>query len=257
MSKTKTRNFAVILYPDSLPEEWKAKLTSLGIPMAISPLHDKDKSERKSPEAVRKEADRRAANQCKAIENPFDRQVKYEEAREYWKGVVEHEQANLPEFKKPHYHVLYVNPNPVTSDSVRNKLKRALGEQAVSHVEIVDNVEHYYRYLTHESADAIEKKKHRYDAKDIVLLNNFDIDRYVTMDKAQKKEMFAHLLDFVDEQNIMNLKQLKFFIREHGGDIGIKNTQELIEICNENHGMLRMMFDANWQESNLHGKQVN
>ena len=39
-----------------------------------------------------------------------------------------------------------------------------------------------YLYLTHESKDAIEKKKHKYDKADIKHINNFDIDRYVTLD---------------------------------------------------------------------------
>ena len=41
--------------------------------------------------------------------------------------------------------------------------------------------------ILHESVDAIAKKKHIYDKKDIVLINNFDIDRYDSLDTADKK----------------------------------------------------------------------
>ena len=48
------------------------------------------------------------------------------------------------------------------------------------------NVENAYLYLTHESKDAKAKNKHVYDKQEIKLLNNFDIDRYVSLDSAEK-----------------------------------------------------------------------
>lgn len=38
----KERNWTFIIYPDSLPENWKEYLTETGLKIAISPLHDKD-----------------------------------------------------------------------------------------------------------------------------------------------------------------------------------------------------------------------
>lgn len=38
----KKRNWAFVLYLDSTPEDWKDILRLKGLPMAISPLHDKD-----------------------------------------------------------------------------------------------------------------------------------------------------------------------------------------------------------------------
>ena len=61
--------------------------------------------------------------------------------------------------QKAHYHVLYVAKNPVTADSVRWKIKKMLGRKSVAMVQIVLNIENMYLYLTHESKDAIEKKK--------------------------------------------------------------------------------------------------
>jgi len=37
---TKARNFAFILYPESIPENFIENLEKTGIPMAISPLHN-------------------------------------------------------------------------------------------------------------------------------------------------------------------------------------------------------------------------
>lgn len=251
MSESKVRYFAFILYPDSLPEDWLVKLETLGVPMAVSPLHDKDRMAKKSDEAMRKEAERRASAQCKDIQDETAKAAKYAEARQYWLGVVRAEQQNLPDFKKPHYHVEYINPNPVTAESVLKKIRRKLGNNAVSHVELVDNVENYYLYLTHESADAKAKNKHVYDSKDIKCLSGFDISRYVTMDREQKKDAFVRLVELIDRENIMNMRQLIAYIRKHGKDIGIESIGELITITDSNAWFLKMVFDGNYQEDRL------
>jgi len=251
MSAAKARIFSCILYPESLPEDWLAKLETLGMPMAISPLHDKDKPDIKSKDGIRKEAERRAKKQCAGILDETDKLVQYEKSKTYWLGVVQAEQLNLPEFKKPHFHAIYVAPNPVTADSVLRKLRRKLGNEAVSYVEIVDSIENYYLYLTHESADAKANKKHVYDKADIKHLNAFDISRYITMDKEQKRDAFIKLVELVYQQNIMNMRQLIAYVQEHGKDIGIDGIGQLISITDTNAWFLRMVFDGNYQEKNL------
>lgn len=44
MAKTnvKKRNWAMVVYPESAPENWKEIIEKTGLPAAISPLHDKD-----------------------------------------------------------------------------------------------------------------------------------------------------------------------------------------------------------------------
>lgn len=251
MSIAKSRNFAFILYPESLPEGWEGLLESLGIPMAISPLHDKDKTEPKTKDTIRKDAERKAKKQCENIIDEQARALQYENAKAYWINQITADQLTLPEFKKAHYHVLYVAHNPVTADSVLKKLRRKLGNDAVGHVEIVDNVENYHLYLTHESADAKAKNKHIYDRKDIKYLNAFDISRYITIDKEQKQDLFVALVELVDEKNIMNMKQLMAVIREHGKDIGIESVKELISITDSNAWFLKMVFDGNYQEKKM------
>lgn len=36
------RNWAFVMYPESMPEDWYDRLQATGLPFAISPLHDKD-----------------------------------------------------------------------------------------------------------------------------------------------------------------------------------------------------------------------
>lgn len=41
-NNVKKRHWGFIVYPDSAPENWREILTESGLPVAISPLHDKD-----------------------------------------------------------------------------------------------------------------------------------------------------------------------------------------------------------------------
>lgn len=195
---TKARHFGFLLYPESIPENWVEQLESLGVSMAVSPLHDKDKN----PDGT---------------------------------------------FKKPHYHVIYIARNPVTIESIRKKIKRKLGNSSVAHIEIIDHIKGSYEYLTHESKDAKAKNKHVYDKKDILHINDFDIDRYVTLDESQKKELRNQLFDLINRCGIVNLKELDAFLDWRGQDYGITSRRDVIDVITSNGNLFRMLFDANYQ----------
>lgn len=42
MKRVTGRSWAFVMYPESMPNDWKEIVTEIGLPMAISPLHDKD-----------------------------------------------------------------------------------------------------------------------------------------------------------------------------------------------------------------------
>ncbi len=42
MKRITGRSWAFVMYPESMPEDWKDRVVEMGLPMAISPLHDKD-----------------------------------------------------------------------------------------------------------------------------------------------------------------------------------------------------------------------
>lgn len=199
MAKEKSRYFTFLLYPESIPNDWELKLEMLGVPMAISPLHDKDKSN------------------------------------------VEGQQ-----YKKPHYHVLYIAKNPVTADSIRWKIKKTLGEKSLALVQVVLNVENTYLYLTHESKDAIAKKKHVYDRADIKLINNFDIDRYVTLDVEEKGELFNVVVSIIRAYMLENIFDLYDFVEENGEAYGL--TIKLVnEVIAGKTGFMKLLFDGAYQ----------
>ena len=202
MSKDKSRYFTFLLYPESIPEDWELRLESIGVPMAISPLHDKDLSD-----------------------------------------------VEGQKYKKSHYHVIYVAKNPVTADSVRYKVKGLLGDKSVALVKIiVTSIENMYFYLTHESKDAIAKKKHIYKKSDIKLLNNFDIDRYIKLDVEDKDDMLNEVCDMIDEHDLANMRELRRFIQNHASEYGLPSMKVINSVLRSHTGLIRLYFDAVYQE---------
>ena len=178
------------------------KLESLGVPIAVSPLHDKDKS------------------------------------------TVEGQK-----YKKAHYHVIYVAKNPVTADSVRWKIKQTLGEKSLAKVQIiVQSMESMYLYLTHESKDAVAKNKHKYSKKDIKFINNFDIDRYITLDVEDKDEMLNDICDMIDEHDLANMRELRRFVKSHASEYGLPSMKMINSVLRSHTGLIRLYFDAVYQE---------
>lgn len=202
MTTDKARYFTFLLYPESIPDDWKMQLEMIGIPMAISPLHDRDKSN-----------------------------------------------VEGQEYKKAHYHVIYVAANPVTTHSVRKRIQRALGNESVAKVQVIkQSVENMYLYLTHESKDAIAKNKYKYNKKDIKLLNNFDIDRYVVLDVEDKDEMLNDVCDMIDEHGLANIRELRRFIKERGTEYNLPSMKIINSVLRSHTGLIRLYFDAVYQE---------
>lgn len=202
MAKEKARYFTFLLYPESIPTDWIQKLESLDVPIAISPIHDKDFSN-----------------------------------------------VEGQKYKKAHYHVIYVAKNPVTADSVRVKIKRLLGEKSIAKVQIVvSSMENMYLYLTHESKDAIAKNKYKYKKSNITQLNNFDIDRYITLDAEDKDDMLNEVCDLIDEHGLANIRELRRFIKVHGAEYGLPSMKIINSVLRSHTGLIRLYFDAVYQE---------
>ena len=224
-TEDKARHFTFLIYPESAPEDWVSKLEAIGLPMAISPLHDQDLIEKK------------------------DKAKRAEELRASGK-YISTDLEKLSPYKKAHYHVVYVAKNSVTPTSVRKRIQRALGTKAVAMVQIVDNIQGMYLYLTHDSKDAIEKKKHKYDAADIKHLNNFDIDRYIVLDRADKEDMLKRMREMIVEQGLCNIIEMDRYVMDNGGKYEINNDGAYQTIIKENAGLLRLYFDGNYQTRN-------
>lgn len=211
-NQPKATYFTFLLYPESIPDNWIELLESTDLQMAISPLHNRDKTEKKE--------------------------------------LLEQGQ----EYKKEHYHVIYIAKNAITPEAVRNRIKRLLGDKSINMVQpIATSVVNAYLYLTHESKDAIAKKKHVYDKKDIIHLNNFDVDRFEMFDIHEKRDMINSIVEIVKSLELTNIIELaEFFDNEENvkraKSIGyiLPNKLKFNEIIAQNNGLLRMYFEGNF-----------
>ena len=211
-SQPKATYFTFLLYPESIPDNWIELLESTGLQMAISPLHNRDKTEKKE--------------------------------------LLEQGQK----FKKEDYHVIYIAKNAITPEAVRNRIKRLLGDKSVNMVQpIATSVVNAYLYLTHESKDAIAKKKHVYDKKDIIHLNNFDVDRFEMFDVHEKRDMINSITEIIRAYELINVIELaEFFdekewikiLKENGHTL--PNELKFNEIIAQNTGLLKLYFDGNY-----------
>lgn len=233
--KEKTRYFTFLLYPESCPDNFKELLEALDIPIAISPLHDKDLRE---GDEVEKE--------IKRMKLLLDDNRNNMSKDEYDLALEKFETDTKTNFKNPHYHVMYVKPNPVTVDSVRKTIQRQLGEKSVAKVKIVDSMNSVYKYLTHESVDAIKKGKHVYDKKDITLLNNFDIDRYIVLDEAEKVDILNDILDLIRKYNFKNIMDFEDFY-DSGQEPDMPDLRNLRNVIRSNTGVINMYFNGAFQ----------
>lgn len=110
--------------------------------------------------------------------------------------------------KKAHYHVILCYAGP-TSFAVVERLTKSLNQPIPQPLE---QVRGYYRYLTH--ADNPEKAQ--YSARDIQLINGFDIRDFVEMTKSEVSKYCRELLTFIRDNDIMEYADLLDILLDGG-----------------------------------------
>lgn len=221
--KEKKRFHTFIAYPDSLPSDWKEMLEAIRLPMVVSPLHDKDEVEEK-----------KLTPQQKALV-----------------------QSGQKVYKKPHYHVIYVAKNPVTTDAVRKRIQRSLGVNAVSHVEFVNNIVGLYDYLTHESEEAKKAKKHVYDASELQFIGGFKIEDYITVSLEEKKNLVIELVDIIRSEKFIDVGELYDYLEKQANvEGGIENVREAKFLIFKNPSAFRQFFDSNYRKKQRKESEV-
>nr|WP_258558508.1 hypothetical protein [Enterococcus hirae] len=77
--------------------------------------------------------------------------------------------------------------------------------------------------------------------------NHFDLDRYITLDESQKRELRDQLVEIINQCGIVNLKELKAFLDWRGQEFGISNQRDVTDVIGSNGNLFRMAFDGNYQ----------
>lgn len=171
----KSRYFTFLLYPESCPEDFQRRLEEVGLPMAISPLHDKDVDtvDKETGEIVYKKPHYHVIYIANNTTTPTGVRKKIQRA-----------------FGED-------------------------GKKALALVQICDNVRNLYEYLTHDSKSAIEEGKHKYDKADIVHLNNFDVARYDGNSREEKEVFMVQVWDMIGENRFCNVSQIRSYIEDN------------------------------------------
>ncbi|WP_445684179.1 hypothetical protein [Staphylococcus sp. FSL W8-0271] len=79
-------------------------------------------------------------------------------------------------------------------------------------------------------------------------MNNFDIDRYVVLDVEDKDEMLNDVCDMIDDHGLANIRELRRFVKEHGGDYNLPSMKIINSVLRSHTGLIRLYFDAVYQE---------
>lgn len=107
------------------------------------------------------------------------------------------------EAKKPHYHVILVFNNTTTYANVL-QLTQLINATIPIHLESVRGM---YRYLTHKD----NPDKYQYQESDIIKLNAFDYDVYIST--SEVNEIRKELLILISENNIVEYADLCDYCR--------------------------------------------
>ena len=152
----RSRNWVVIVYPESAPNDWREILDNMHIQWIESPLHDKDV-------------------------NPD--------------GTV----------KKSHWHVVLAFGSKKSYKQVKeitDKLNSPIPQK-------VHNMKGQVSYLVHLD----NPEKYQYPVEQVIAHGGIDVDKYFKATSGQRYDMIGEMIDYVRENNIVEMKDLIDYAR--------------------------------------------
>lgn len=105
---------------------------------------------------------------------------------------------------KPHYHVIYYSPGPITYENACAVIPE--GVPANGHVEWAKSPQGSQRYLIH--LDDEEKEQFPEGVKAITCLNGFPLDMTRQFSKAELNELRRRILDYIRDFDIVEYADL-------------------------------------------------
>lgn len=147
----RSRNWVIIVYPESAPKDWRGILDNMHLQWIESPLHDKDT-------------------------NPD--------------GTI----------KKAHWHVILAFGSKKSYKQVKEIADRLNAPVPQK----VHNMKGQVRYLVHLD----NPEKYQYSIDEVRAYGGIDIDKYFKATSSQRYEMIREMIDFVNENNVIEMKDL-------------------------------------------------
>ena len=87
----------------------------------------------------------------------------------------------------------------------------------------------------------------KYDKADIKHINNFDIDRYLTLDAEQKDDILDEVCNIIADHQLEYLG-IEKFCNGKGSEYGLPNMKVINSVLRSHTGLIRLYFDGVYQE---------
>ena len=112
--------------------------------------------------------------------------------------------------RKTHMHLMVAFSNTTTYKHVMEilSLLNAPGKKAFNKVEAIRGVRHAYEYLIHNTEASKRDGKKRYEPKERITGNNFDIGAYEQISSSDKLKMSKDICNYIVEHDICNFADL-------------------------------------------------
>lgn len=76
-------------------------------------------------------------------------------------------------------------------------------------------------------------------------------------ESVEDKEALLNLVcDLIDEYELCNIRELKRFISARGEQHGIRNMDQVDSVLKANMGLIRLYFDASYQEKKYGRREI-
>lgn len=159
-----------IAYPESVPERWIQKLEALGMEIAISPLHDKDKWDHDSPEMVNAETG---------------------------EIIPKGHFYKVGDKKKSHWHGIVKSDKRLSYMEANNMIRRITNGPYIQKCRSLKNEYEYFIHLG-------KLHKYQYDRSEIIELNGFHLEP----NKYEAGLLQCEILNTIRDNNMTKMEQL-------------------------------------------------
>ena len=141
--------------------------------------------------------------------------------------------------RKVHVHINLHFDGPTTYNNVYRLLVdnlSALGKRCCNKCEGIVRLKYMHMYLTHSTPDAIKDGKFRYDDKEVITGNNWDLGAFVELEECERLVLYTSIRKTIIENKFFCVIDLEDYILRGGlrKDIDFMDERQLIQYISNN-----------------------